>query len=239
MGSDEEEDEDDEEEAEKGGGTECDEGTGGEEDQMVVGSECRPVTAQDGSFKPPEEEQENQEGGEVISGAAEDEVILCETGKTENDDQTQCDKEKADKAVRDPLGQSEEDRKELTKAGNEISEIISVNTNQNSHTETEGDIQGHSNKEESAENNSQKLTETETDDPKTVINVNVRNNKVVAVEEEQNCPAEPMEVEATETSTTDASEAVRGEQDTGLISKLLTSAWLSSDCKENVNRKAA
>lgn len=212
MGSDEEEDDgDDEEEVEKGGGTECDEGTGGEEEQMVVDVELGPAPAQEGGFKPTEKEQGSQEGREKRSHSAEDKVILCETGKTENDDETQNDKEKVDKAVTDQPGQSEENSKVLTKAGNENSQAISVKPNQDSHTETETDTQGQSNTEESGETKSQKLTETET-----VTDVDDGNSKVVTVEEaKQNSPTEPMEMEATQTSTTDASEAVRGEEDSG------------------------
>ncbi|XP_041798159.1 ATPase family AAA domain-containing protein 2-like isoform X2 [Chelmon rostratus] len=212
LGSDEEEDDgDDEEEVEKGGGTECDEGTGGEEEQMVVDVELGPAPAQEGGFKPTEKEQGSQEGREKRSHSAEDKVILCETGKTENDDETQNDKEKVDKAVTDQPGQSEENSKVLTKAGNENSQAISVKPNQDSHTETETDTQGQSNTEESGETKSQKLTETET-----VTDVDDGNSKVVTVEEaKQNSPTEPMEMEATQTSTTDASEAVRGEEDSG------------------------
>ncbi|XP_051263560.1 ATPase family AAA domain-containing protein 2 isoform X2 [Dicentrarchus labrax] len=193
LGSDEEEEDgDDEEEVEKGAGADCNEETGGEEEQMVVDVESGPAPA--------------QEGREEMSQAAED----------RDGDQIQKDKEDVNKAVSDQPGQSEENNKALTgKAGNENSETISVNTNQNSHTETEGDTQGQSNTEEN-ETNSQKLTETETNKCQTAIEADDRNNKVVTVEEaEQNGPAEQMEVEATQISTADASEAVRGEEDTG------------------------
>ncbi len=223
MESDEEdEDGDDEEEVEKGGGTECDEGTGGEEDQMVLEVESGPAAAKEGGFVPSEKEQDSVEWGGEMRQAAKDELIFCETGKTENDDQTQFDKGKTDKAVTDLPEQAEEDNKELTVAGNEISETTSMNTNQDRHTETEGDTQGQSNAEEKLtdETKSHKLPENETEGCKTVIDVDDCNNKVSTVEKaEQNCPTEAMEVEATETSPTDTSEAVRGEQDngTGLI----------------------
>uniref|UniRef100_A0A671WDC1 ATPase family AAA domain-containing protein 2 n=1 Tax=Sparus aurata TaxID=8175 RepID=A0A671WDC1_SPAAU len=136
LGSDEdEEDGDDEEEVEKAGGTECDEGTGGEEEQMVIDEESGPVPAKESSLQPIEKEQDSQEGEEEMSPAAEDKAVLCETDKREN-----VDKEKLDKAVKDQPELSEENNKELTKAGNEISETISVNTNQDSHTETKGDL---------------------------------------------------------------------------------------------------
>ncbi|XP_030250051.1 ATPase family AAA domain-containing protein 2 isoform X5 [Sparus aurata] len=211
LGSDEdEEDGDDEEEVEKAGGTECDEGTGGEEEQMVIDEESGPVPAKESSLQPIEKEQDSQEGEEEMSPAAEDKAVLCETDKREN-----VDKEKLDKAVKDQPELSEENNKELTKAGNEISETISVNTNQDSHTETKGDAQGQSNTEESGETNCQKLTETETDKCQTVTEAGDGNNRVLNVEESaQNSPAEPMELEATETSTTDTPEAVKGEEDT-------------------------
>ncbi|XP_035862222.1 ATPase family AAA domain-containing protein 2 isoform X3 [Sander lucioperca] len=210
----EEEDGDNEEEVEKGGGAECDEQTGGEEDQMMVDVESGPAPAQEGSFGPTAKEQECQEEREEGSQAAEDKLILCETGTPESDDQTQNEIEKVEKAVTDQPEQSEE-IKVLTKAGNENSETISVNTKEDSHTETEGDTQGQSNTEESSEATSQKLVaETETEKCKTVIQAD-RNNKVVTIDEaEQNSPAEAMEVEATDTTTTDTSAAVRGE-DTG------------------------
>lgn len=214
----EEEDGDNEEEVEKGGGAECDEQTGGEEDQMMVDVESGPAPAQEGSFGPTAKEQECQEEREEGSQAAEDKLILCETGTPESDDQTQNEIEKVEKAVTDQPEQSEE-IKVLTKAGNENSETISVNTKEDSHTETEGDTQGQSNTEESSEATSQKLVaETETEKCKTVIQAD-RNNKVVTIDEaEQNSPAEAMEVEATDTTTTDTSAAVRGEDTgTGLI----------------------
>ncbi|XP_044062597.1 ATPase family AAA domain-containing protein 2-like isoform X2 [Siniperca chuatsi] len=203
LGTDEEEEDgdDEEEEVEKGGGAECDERTVRVEDQMVP--------AQEGSFGPTVKEQDSQERREERSQAAKDKVILCEIRKPEN-------KEKMDKAVTDQPGQSEESNKVLTKAGNENSETISVNTNKDSHTKTEGDTQGQSNTEESGETNSEMLRETETDKCQTVMQADDQNNKVVTVgEAEQNSHAEPMEVEATETSTTDASAVVRGEEDTG------------------------
>ncbi|KAM9353797.1 ATPase family AAA domain-containing protein 2 [Symphorus nematophorus] len=211
LGSDEEdEDGDDEEEVEKGVGTECDEGTGGEEEQMMVDVESEPAPAQEGSSEPTEKEQDIQEGGEERSQIDEDEVILCETEQTENDDQSQNNKEKVDETITDQPGLSDKN-KVSTKAGNENSETILVNTNQDSHTETEGDTQGQSSTEEIGETKSQKLTETETDKCQT----DDRNKVVTAEEAEENSAAEPMEVEATKTSTADASEALRGEENTG------------------------
>ncbi|XP_074510873.1 ATPase family AAA domain-containing protein 2 isoform X3 [Sebastes fasciatus] len=213
LGSD-EEDGDDEEEVEKGGeGTECDEGTGGEEDQMMADVESGRAPAQEGSLEPTVKEQDSQEGREEGSEAADDDVKLCETGKAENDDRTRNEKETADEVVTDQPGQSEENQV-LAKAGNENSVTISLNTNKDSHTETDRATQGQSNTEESGETDSQKLTETETDKCQTVIQADDRNNEVVTVEEAEKT-AEPMEVEATDTSTTDASAAGRGEEDTG------------------------
>ncbi|XP_070821724.1 ATPase family AAA domain-containing protein 2-like isoform X1 [Chaetodon trifascialis] len=213
LGSDEEEEDgdDEEEEVEKEGETECDEGTGGEEEQMMIDVQSGPALAQEGRFKPTEMEQGSQEEREERSQPAEDKLILCETGTTENDHQTQNDKDKVEKAVTDQPGQSVENSKVFAKAGNENSETISVTPNQDSHTETETDTQGQSNTEQSDETESQKLTETET-----VTEADDRNKKVVTVEEaKQNSPAEPVEVETMQISTIDASEAVRGEEDTG------------------------
>ncbi|XP_068426543.1 ATPase family AAA domain-containing protein 2-like isoform X2 [Clinocottus analis] len=213
LGSDEEDEDDEEEEVEKEGGAEYDEGTGGEEDPMVVDVELRPAPVQDGSFGHTVKERDSREGREEMSQAAGDLVIQCESGKAEHDDQTQNKKERVDEVVSDQTGKSEE-KKVLTNAEIKNSETISVNTNKDSHTETERDTPGQCNTEESAETDSQKLTETEK--CQTVTQADDRNNKVVTVEEsKQNSPAKPMEVEKTDSSTTDASAAIRGEKDTG------------------------
>uniref|UniRef100_A0A4W6ECW0 ATPase family AAA domain-containing protein 2 n=1 Tax=Lates calcarifer TaxID=8187 RepID=A0A4W6ECW0_LATCA len=93
-----------------------------------------------------------------------------------------------------------------------------------SNTETEGNTQGQSSTAESGKTNDQK----QADD---------RNNKLATAEEaELNSHAEPMEVEATETSTTDTSSAIRGEEDpnTGWI---LTLSHSQSSAVEH-NRSA-
>lgn len=180
----------------------------------MVDVESVAAPTQEGSFGPTAMEQVCQEGEEERSEAAEDKVLLCEIRNPENDE-TQNDNEKVDKAVTDQPEQSEENGV-LTKAENENSETTSVNTTKDGHAESEGNTQGQSSTEERGETNSQKLTETETEKCQTVIQADERNNEVVTVEEaEQNNPAELMEVEATDTSTTDASAAVRGEEDAG------------------------
>ncbi|XP_071326843.1 ATPase family AAA domain-containing protein 2-like isoform X2 [Trachinotus anak] len=217
LGSDEdEEDGDDEEEAEKETGAERDEGTGGEEDQMVVDVESGPAEAQEGSSGPTVKERDSQEekGTEERSQAAEDKVVLCGSESTENDDHTQNEKEKVDKSVTDEPGQSEDNNKAMTEGGDENSETISANTNKESHTETGGDTQGKSSTAESGETKDKKLTETETEKCQTGTPADDKNNKVATAEEaELKSHAEPMEVEAPETSSTDASAAVRGEED--------------------------
>ncbi|XP_018539421.1 ATPase family AAA domain-containing protein 2 isoform X1 [Lates calcarifer] len=216
LGSDEdEEDGDDEEEAEKEAGAERDEGTGGEEDQMVVDVESGPAEAQEGSVGPNAKEQDSHEKGiEERSQAMEDKVILCEIEKNENDNHTGNEKEKVDKAVTDEPGQSEENNKAMTGGRDENSEVISANTNKDSNTETEGNTQGQSSTAESGKTNDQKLTQTEMEKCQTVRQADDRNNKLATAEEaELNSHAEPMEVEATETSTTDTSSAIRGEED--------------------------
>uniref|UniRef100_A0A4W6ECK4 ATPase family AAA domain-containing protein 2 n=1 Tax=Lates calcarifer TaxID=8187 RepID=A0A4W6ECK4_LATCA len=126
LGSDEdEEDGDDEEEAEKEAGAERDEGTGGEEDQMVVDVESGPAEAQEGSVGPNAKEQDSHEKGiEERSQAMEDKVILCEIEKNENDNHTGNEKEKVDKAVTDEPGQSEENNKAMTGGRDENSELL-------------------------------------------------------------------------------------------------------------------
>ncbi|XP_040899672.1 ATPase family AAA domain-containing protein 2-like isoform X2 [Toxotes jaculatrix] len=214
LGSDEdEEDGDDEEEAEKETGTERDEGTGGEEDHMVVDVESGPAEAQEGSSGPTVRKLNSQEekGKEEASRAAEDEVNMCESEKRESDNHTQNGKEKVDKAVTD---EPEENNKAMPEGGDENSETISANTIKDRRTETKGDTQGQSSTAESGETNDQKLTETEIEKCQTVKQADDRNKKVATAEEaEVNSHAEPMEVEATETSTTDASAAVRGDED--------------------------
>lgn len=237
LGSDEdEEDGDDEEEAEKEAGAERDEGTGGEEDQMVVDVESGPAEAQEGSVGPNAKEQDSHEKGiEERSQAMEDKVILCEIEKNENDNHTGNEKEKVDKAVTDEPGQSEENNKAMTGGRDENSEVISANTNKDSNTETEGNTQGQSSTAESGKTNDQKLTQTEMEKCQTVRQADDRNNKLATAEEaELNSHAEPMEVEATETSTTDTSSAIRGEEDpnTGWI--LTLSHSQSSAVEHNV-----
>lgn len=212
LGSDEDEDDgDDEEEVEKG--AEHDEGTGGEEDQMMVDVKLGPATSQEGSFGPASKKQDNQgdeEGREERSQAAEDKVVQCESEKTANGDQKL---NKKTQNVTDQSGPTEENQA-LIEGGNET---ISVNT-KDSHTETEGETQGQSNTVESGETNNQKLTETETEKCQTVSVENNRNKVATTEEAELNSHAVPMEVEATETSTTGASAAVRGEDiNTGWI----------------------
>lgn len=186
MGSDEEEEDgDDEEDLEKGGGTEGDEGIEGKEEQMVVD-----VPTQDGS---------DQKEGDMISGAAGNDMNLCDTGKTENDHQSQKDKRKVDKSVTQQHGRSEENNKVLTKAGHENGET-QLNTNQDSHTETERDAQDTSSMGNSGTANIQQVSKPE------------NNMKIVTVTEAaQHSLNEPMEVEADETANTDTSEAVKGE----------------------------
>ncbi|KAI9545029.1 hypothetical protein NQZ68_039941 [Dissostichus eleginoides] len=173
----------------------------------MVDGESGPAPAQEGSLGPTQKEEDSQQGREEKSPAAEDKVILCGSGKPEDDDQIE--KESVDK---DQSGQSEENK--VLKGGNRTSESIPVNTNKDSHTVTEGDTQGPSNTEEGAETKGQELTETRTEKCRAVTQTD-DSNKVVTVEEaEQNCPAEPMEEEAANTSTTDVSAAHRGEEDT-------------------------
>lgn len=207
LESEEEDGDDEEEEVEKRGAAECEKRTEGDEDPMMVDGESGPAPAQEGSLGPTENEEDSQQGREEKSPAAEDKVILCGSGKPEDDDQIE--KESVDK---DQSGQSEENK--VLKGGNRTSESIPVNTNKDSHTVTEGDTQGPSNTEEGAETKGQELTETRTEKCRAVTQTD-DSNKVVTVEEaEQNCPAEPMEEEAANTSTTDVSAAHRGEEDT-------------------------
>lgn len=177
MGSDEEEEDgDDEEDLEKGGGTEGDEGIEGKEEQMVVDA-----PAQDGS---------GQKEGDMISQAAENEMNLCDTGKTENDHQSQNDKKKVNKSITQQHGQSEENNQVLTEAGHENSET----------QQTERDTQDTSSMGNSGTANIQQVSKPE------------NNVKIVTVTEaEHNCLNEPMEVEADETANKDTSEAVKGE----------------------------
>ncbi|XP_008285122.1 ATPase family AAA domain-containing protein 2 [Stegastes partitus] len=206
LGSDEDEDDGDDEDDTEKGGANRDEGDGAEADQMVVDAESGPAAAQEGSFvdaaRDQEEEEEEKENKERKS-AAEDEVVLCEKEKPENENQIQNEKEKVDKAS---TQQSEENHKGEDKNG----EIVSVNTNKDSHTKTERYSQHPSTVETLILN----LSETQIEQSLSVEQE--ENSMVVTVEEaELSSLAEPVEVEATETSTTDASAAARGEDDTG------------------------
>ncbi|XP_069393227.1 ATPase family AAA domain-containing protein 2 isoform X3 [Paralichthys olivaceus] len=205
LGSDEDEvDGDDEEEAEKEAGAEVTEGE--------VDIQAGPAEDQEDSAEPMMEQESQDKGGkEGRSGAAGDEVILSENEKKENDHYTQHEKEKVDKAVADKLGDLEENDKAVMEGGDANSKKISANTNKNSLTEREADPQGQSNTADRDETRDQKLKQTE----KCQTIQPDESDKVATAEEiALNSHAEPMEVEATETSTTDASAAVRGEEDT-------------------------
>uniref|UniRef100_A0A3Q1KH34 ATPase family AAA domain-containing protein 2 n=1 Tax=Anabas testudineus TaxID=64144 RepID=A0A3Q1KH34_ANATE len=141
LGSDEdEEDEDDEEEIEKEAGGECDEGTGEEEDQMMVDVKLSPATAQEGNIGPPankQDSQEDKEDREERSQAAEEKVVLCESERAKNCDQK---RDKKKQNITNQSGHSKENQVFLEGGG----ETISVNT-KDSCTETEGDAEGQCN----------------------------------------------------------------------------------------------
>ncbi|XP_026227888.1 ATPase family AAA domain-containing protein 2 isoform X2 [Anabas testudineus] len=209
LGSDEdEEDEDDEEEIEKEAGGECDEGTGEEEDQMMVDVKLSPATAQEGNIGPPankQDSQEDKEDREERSQAAEEKVVLCESERAKNCDQK---RDKKKQNITNQSGHSKENQVFLEGGG----ETISVNT-KDSCTETEGDAEGQCNTLKSSETNNQKLTETELEKCQTIIGADNRNGVATTEEAEHNDHSELMEVEATETCTTVASAAARGEED--------------------------
>lgn len=193
LGSDEEEEDgDDEDEFEKGLGTECDEGTERKEEQMVIVVESGPAPTQEGSTG-----QERQEGRKDICQGAEHEVVLCDTGKIENNYQAQNNKKKVDTSVTE---QEQSNEKVLTKTVSENSETISMNTNQDSPREMDRDTLGQPNSGKNGKTSIWRLKEIE------------NSIKVVTAEEaEKYSFTQPMEVEAKETVTTDASEAVRGQ----------------------------
>ncbi|XP_034552830.1 ATPase family AAA domain-containing protein 2-like isoform X2 [Notolabrus celidotus] len=229
MGSDdEEEDGDDEEEVERGEAAECNEGTGEEDDQMVVDEESGPAAVQEGSSS----KEDSEEGTEGKSEAVEDEVSVCETEKPESEEKTKEEKETGDEASPDHPGQSGENSEVLKEGRMECSETITENTNKDRNTEKEEDTIVQSNKEERKEINSQEPTQTGTDKCQTAIEADDGSNYIEATEEaeqhippqplmtaeeaEQCIPAEPMELEAAETSVGNvASAASRGEEDTG------------------------
>ncbi|XP_030606598.1 ATPase family AAA domain-containing protein 2 isoform X3 [Archocentrus centrarchus] len=206
LRSDEEEDDgDDEDEVEKAGA----EGDEAEEDQRLADAESEPATTPIGSFGPSanvQSSQEEEEGRMEKQAAPEDDVASCEKGKLENQNQMQNEEKKVDRAVTHQL----EENKPLGQETEENHETLSVNTNKDSRTETEAENQ-HPHTEDALTLN---LSETQTE--QSWCMGQQENIKVVTEEEaEQNIPAEPLEVEATETSTTDASATARGEEDTG------------------------
>lgn len=148
-----------------------------------------------------EDEEEVEKGGgtEEDEGSREREhqmVVDVETKQT-TDSQTQHNKENTDKSVTEQ--QSKEDK--VTDKGNENSETISVNVNQESHAEMEEETEDPSNTEKGDKSKSCELTETE--------------NRVVTVgEAEHNSPTEPVEVDATQTSS-DTSGTVKEDRGTG------------------------
>ncbi|KAL6108851.1 atad2 [Pungitius sinensis] len=208
LGSDDEDvDNEEEEEVEKGGGGRAAaefEGTRGEEDKMMVDVESGPAAAHEGRSGSTVKEQDRPEGQEE-SHAARDTDSQSETVKVEEKE-----KELVDEGVIDQPEQSE--NKGLIKAGKELIEDICPNTKNDSHTKTEQDAQQQS-----------KLTET--GKCQSVIQEGDGNNKVVCVEEaEQNSPTEPMEVEATDTLTTDASAGGDKEKSVRRVTRALKSA---------------
>ncbi|XP_026148827.1 ATPase family AAA domain-containing protein 2 isoform X2 [Mastacembelus armatus] len=174
-----------------------------EDDQPVIDVESGSAA---GSFQLSTVEQNSPEekGREERSQVAE-KVILCQNGKHKNFNQIQDEK---DQKITDQSGQLEQKKVK----GDENSGAVSVYINKDSHKETQGDTQGQSNTVECGKTNNQKLTETESEKCQTVSMADIKNNKVARAEEALlNSHAEPMEVEATEISTTDTSAAVREE----------------------------
>uniref|UniRef100_A0A7N8WUL7 ATPase family AAA domain-containing protein 2 n=1 Tax=Mastacembelus armatus TaxID=205130 RepID=A0A7N8WUL7_9TELE len=169
-----------------------------EDDQPVIDVESGSAA---GSFQLSTVEQNSPEekGREERSQVAE-KVILCQNGKHKNFNQIQDEK---DQKITDQSGQLEQKKVK----GDENSGAVSVYINKDSHKETQGDTQGQSNTVECGKTNNQKLTETESEKCQTVSMADIKNNKVARAEEALlNSHAEPMEVEATEISTTDTSE---------------------------------
>ncbi|XP_029361077.1 ATPase family AAA domain-containing protein 2 isoform X2 [Echeneis naucrates] len=217
LGSDEdEEDGDDEEEAEKETGAELDEGTGEEEDQIVVYIESGSAEAQEAREPYIQEEK-----------GADDKVTLCGSKKNKNDNHMHIEKEKVDKSLTCQPLQTEENNKAMAGGKDDCTETISATNNKDSHAETGGNTLGQSSIEQSGGTNHQKLPETETDKCQTRRLANDSNYKVAATQDtELKGQAEPMEVEESETSTTDASAVIRGEEDlnTGRSVRRMTQA---------------
>ncbi|KAM8869662.1 ATPase family AAA domain-containing protein 2 [Spinachia spinachia] len=219
LGSDDEDgDNEEEEEVKRGGGAEFDEGTRGEEDQMMVDVESGPAAAHDGRSGSAVKKPDSQEGQEE-SRAALDSDMQSETVKVE---------EKGKELVYEVVIEQPEhsENKGLIKAGKEIREDISPNTKNDSHTKTEQDAQQQS-----------KLTET--GKCQSVIQGD-GNNKVVCVEEaEQNKLAEPMEVEATDSVTTDAFAAIGGDESTDKSLRRVTRALKTAVQHQVINEDKA
>ncbi|XP_035020238.2 ATPase family AAA domain-containing protein 2 isoform X1 [Hippoglossus stenolepis] len=179
-------------------------------DEDEVDGDDEEEAEKEGSPEPMmEQESQEKEEKEGRSGPAEDGVILSEN---ENDHYKRDEKEEVDKAVTDEL---EENDKALTEGGDANSKTLSANTKNVLLTETErGDHHKQSITAERGETQDQKLKETETEKCQTIQKGDESNKVATAEEIALNSHAEPMGVEATETSTTDASAAVRGEEDT-------------------------
>ncbi|XP_047216913.1 ATPase family AAA domain-containing protein 2-like isoform X3 [Girardinichthys multiradiatus] len=132
--------------------------------------------------------------------AAEEETILHDEEKLEGDIQAEAEE---DKAVQH---QSEQFENNIRK--DENNESISDNTEKDSCAEEEGDTQHAIAENMITENQSETLIERS-------HSAEDQNFKVGRVDEaELNTPAEPMVVDVTETSTTDATAAARSETDT-------------------------
>lgn len=156
-------------------------------------STSSPHTSRDDSHLGSDDEDDGDDGEDVEKGGG----TTFNKGAGDKKEQNVADREGPA-----PREQEEsEENKVLTKTGNENNDSIQLNTSQESHKGIETDTQASPSTGKSGKTNSQKQTETDS-------------NEVIMEEAQQSSYAEPMEGEAAESMTPGTSKVVKGD-DTG------------------------
>lgn len=156
-------------------------------------STSSPHTSRDDSHLGSDDEDDGDDGEDVEKGGG-----TAFNKGAGGKEQIVADREGS--AQREQEEESEEN-KVLTKTGNENNDSMPLNTSQESHKGIESDTQASPSTGKSGKTNSQKQTETDS-------------NEVIMEEAQQSSYAEPMEGEAAETMTPGTSKVVKGD-DTG------------------------
>lgn len=157
-------------------------------------STSSPHTSRDDSHLGSDDEDDGDDGEDVERGGG----TSFNKGAGDKKEQNVADREGP------PQGEQQEESEEnkvSTKTGNENSDSIPLNTSHESHQGIESDTQASPSTGKSGKTNSQKQTETDS-------------NEAIMEEAQQSSYAEPMEGEAAEMTTPGTSKVVKGD-DTG------------------------